>query len=338
MSTPRRATRCLKPNPAAIADAAAVLRAGGLVAFPTETVYGLGARADRAEAVRGIFEAKGRPAQNPLIVHVADVAHARALVEEWPATAELLAAAFWPGPLTLVLRRRAGAVVDEVTAGGLTVAVRMPSHPVAHALLVAAGVPIAAPSANRSATLSPVTADHVLKSLEGRIDLVLDGGRTPQGIESTIVDVTRSPAVLLRHGALSLAAIEAIAVIVDHGAAVTEVGGRALAPGSQERHYAPRARLHLAPGGLARSLVEGCRGAGERVGVIARAGVEPASHPASEGVRRVELPDDAAGYAAGLYAALHELDDAACDAIVVEAVPDAPAWAAIRDRLRRAAA
>jgi L-threonylcarbamoyladenylate synthase len=330
-----RGTRRLAVGPDAIAEAAAVLEAGGLVAFPTETVYGLGARADRAEAVRGIFAAKGRPPTNPLIVHVAGVAAARALAADWPIAAERLALAFWPGPLTLVVSRRPGVVVDEVTAGGDTVAVRVPSHPVARALLEACRLPIAAPSANRSARISPVTAEHVLKGLDGRIDVVLDGGRTPRGIESTIVDVTRAPAVVLRHGAVPLGAVEGIVAVVDRAAAVTREGERADAPGSQERHYAPKAHVVLAVAGAADAEADARRAAGERVGVIVRGPERPARGAVG---LRVALPEDAPGYAAGLYAALHQLDDAACDAIVVEAVPDDPAWAAVRDRLRRASA
>ncbi len=168
---------------AAVERAAEVIRQGGLVAFPTETVYGLGARADQGAAVRAIFAAKGRPAGNPLIVHVADADAARAVAATWPAGAAALAAAFWPGPLTLVVERRrgAGGVAAEVAAGGPSVALRVPAHPVALALLRAAGLPIAAPSANRSTGISPTTADHVLKSLDGRIDCVLDGGRRGSG-------------------------------------------------------------------------------------------------------------------------------------------------------------
>src|SRR5262245_52423466 len=180
------------PEAQAIARAAVVLRAGGLVAFPTETVYGLGANALDATAVRRIFTAKGRPANNPLIVHVAGAAHVGRVAAAWPALAARLAERFWPGPLTLILPRSA-AVPDEVTAGGPTVAVRVPAHPVARALLEAAGVPVAAPSANRSTQLSPTTAAHVLRGLNGRIDLLLDGGPTAGGLESTVLDLTTEP-------------------------------------------------------------------------------------------------------------------------------------------------
>lgn len=327
-------TAIVPPTPENLERAAALIRAGKLVAFPTETVYGLGARADEAEAVHRIFTAKGRPGTNPLIVHVADVEGARALAASFPPAAEALARAFWPGPLTLVLekRRGAGGIVDAATAGGPTVAVRVPAHPVALALIRAASLPIAAPSANRSTAISPTTAAHVAKSLAGRVELVLDGGPTGHGIESTIVDVTRAPAVLLRPGALALGALAAVAEVVDPGAVVVAEGERARAPGAQLRHYAPRARVTAAPAEAVRAEVAARRARGLRVGALERA-------PGSVRGEPVEvLPDDPAGYAAGLYAALHRLDDAGCDEIVLAAVPDGAAWLAVRDRLRRASA
>lgn len=331
-------TLVLPASADAVERAAALIRAGRLVAFPTETVYGLGARADDAAAVRGIFAAKGRPPTNPLIVHVPDAAAARALAVSFPAAAEALAAAFWPGPLTLVLQKRdgPGGIVGEATAGGPTVAVRVPAHPVALALLRAATVPIAAPSANRSTAISPTTAAHVAKSLGDRVDLVLDGGPTGgpsgHGIESTIVDVTRAPAVLLRPGAIPLAALREHAAVVDPGAIVVGEGERAAAPGAQARHYAPRARVVMVAEDAVRAEVEALRAPGLVVGVLERS-------PGSGAAGIVErLPNDAAGYAAGLYAALHRLEDAGCDAIVIAAAPDGDAWAAVRDRLKRAAA
>ncbi|APR86077.1 TsaC protein [Minicystis rosea] len=323
-------------SPAAVAHAAALLHAGKLVAFPTETVYGLGARADEEAAVRAIFAAKGRPATNPLIVHVPDVAAARALAETFPPEAEALARAFWPGPLTLVLERRLGAVANAAAAGGPTVAVRVPAHPVALALLRAAALPIAAPSANRSTSISPTTADHVVKSLGGRIDLVLDGGPTGgasgHGIESTIVDVSRSPAVLLRLGALPLEALRAHANVVDPGAIVVPAGERAAAPGSQERHYAPRARVVMTAPASVHDEVEKLRAHGLVTGALERSPATVTTGP------HETLPADAPGYAAHLYEALHRLEDAGCDAIVIAIVPDSAAWAAVRDRLKRAAA
>lgn len=321
-------------SPPAIERAASLIREGRLVAFPTETVYGLGARADAAAAVRGIFAAKGRPPTNPLIVHVADPDAARALADEWPDAARALAEAFWPGPLTLIVRKRVGpaGIVDEATASGPTVALRVPAHPVAIALIRAAAVPIAAPSANRSTSISPTTADHVMKSLAGRIDLVLDGGPAGRGIESAIVDVTRDPPVLLRPGAIPITALAERAGVVDPGAVIVREGERAAAPGTQEKHYAPRARVALVSPERVRAEVEASRSRGLVTGVIERA-----PETVTEGPNEV-LPDDPAGYAALLYAALHRLDDAGCDAIVIASVPEGPAWAAVRDRLRRASA
>ena len=194
---------------ASLARAVAALHAGKLVAFPTETVYGLGANALDPDAVRRIFAAKGRPASNPVIVHVASIEQVALIASDWPDDADRLAAAFWPGPLTLVLPRRPE-VPDVVTAGGPTVAVRIPSHPVALRLLAMLGLPVAAPSANRSNHLSPTTARHVFDDLNDRIDLILDGGPTSGGIESTVVDVTIRPARLLRPGLIDPAAIERI--------------------------------------------------------------------------------------------------------------------------------
>jgi L-threonylcarbamoyladenylate synthase len=328
----------------ALRRAAELLRGGRLVAFPTETVYGLGARADDATAVRAIFAAKGRPRQNPLIVHVASLAAARELSEAWSEGAERLAAAFWPGPLTLVVRRREGTVAPEVAAFGPTVAVRVPAHPVALALLEATGLPIAAPSANRSAAISPTTADHVMKSLGGRIDLVLDGGETGgrglgvkgYGIESAIVDVSRSPAVLLRHGALSRSELEAYVPMIDRGAAIVSPSEIAPAPGGYARHYAPQATVLLVPAAAALSEAQAQRARGAKVGLFVRAsgGIDPRG----DALAVEALPDDPAAYAAGLYAALHRLEDVGCEVIVIAEVPASPAWAAVADRLRRAAA
>jgi len=312
------------PEARTIARAADVLRGGGLVALPTETVYGLGARADDAAAVRRIFEAKGRPAYNPLIVHVADEPAARGLAASWPALASRLAGAFWPGPLTLVVPRDRARVPDEVCAGGDTVAVRCPAHPAALALLRAVAFGVAAPSANRFQALSPTTAAHVLKGLDGRVALVLDAGPCRHGIKSTVLDVTGEVPVLLRPGALSLEALRAVAAGVRE--APTSDEGPRRSPGMDRRHYAPAARLVTARGD---AVEEARRAAGERVGLVtwrARGGPDVA-----------RLPDDPAGYGAGLYAALHALDDAGCDAVVIEELPGGAGWEAVRDRLGRAA-
>ena len=333
----------------AIERAAEVLRAGGLCAFPTETVYGLGARADDEEAVRRIFAAKGRSPKNPLIVHVGGLDAARAAASAWPEAAERLGRAFWPGPLTLVVPRGAS-IAASVTAGGPTLALRVPAHPVALALLEAAALPIAAPSANRSSRLSPTTADHVLKMLEGRIDVCLDAGPTGLGIESTIVDVTRTPAVVLRAGALPAAEVAAHVALADAAAPRLPEGSAAPAPGAYARHYAPEAEVVLAPAARALAAARARAGAGRKAAVMLREGdaralrlaeggaADAAAALAGEGLLAEILPDDPAGYAAGLYAALHRLEDARCSVIAVGEPPDDAAWAAVRDRLFRAAA
>jgi L-threonylcarbamoyladenylate synthase len=319
------------PAADAVGRAAAVLRAGGLVALPTETVYGLGANALDAAAVARIFAAKGRPASNPVIVHVAAADEARALATAWPETAARLAAHFWPGPLTLVLPRRE-VVPDIVTAGGPTVAVRVPAHPVALALLRSAGVPIAAPSANLSTELSPTRAEHVLRGLDGRIDLILDAGPTTGGIESTVLDVTTEPPSLLRPGLVTAAQLEAeLGVVVRSGQGKGGKEGQARSPGLMQRHYAPVTPLECVTDGGAR--VKELLRRGLRVGWLTT-GDRPQS---GRGVVLEVLPLDPAGYAAGLYAALHALDAAGVDRIVVTLPPLTEEWLAVYDRLRRAA-
>ena len=294
--------------------AAGVLRSGGLVAFPTETVYGLGANALDPVAVGRIYLAKGRPATSPLIVHVSDVAMARTVVAEWPEAAERLAAAFWPGPLTLVLEKR-DVVPVGVTAGLGTVGVRQPAHPVAAELIRLAGVPVAAPSANRFMGLSPTRAEHVRSGLGDAVDIVLDGGACAVGIESTVLSLVGGKAVLLRPGMVSRAEIEAVIGRV-------EVAGEALAgeahaaPGMHARHYAPETRLRVGEPGLGSGYLWHTREA--------------------EAEMAVRLPAEARGYAAGFYEALHLLDAAGLEEIVVEAVPEGGDWDGIRDRLGRA--
>jgi L-threonylcarbamoyladenylate synthase len=320
------------PDAAILAEAARVLRAGGLVSFPTETVYGLGANALDASAVARIFAAKGRPANNPLIVHVADASEAQRIVASWPPSAEQLADRFWPGPLTLVLPRHES-VPDEVTAKGPTVAVRVPAHPVAQALVRAAGVPIAAPSANRSTELSPTRAEHVLRSLEGRIEMLLDGGPTAGGIESTVLDLTTTPPRLLRPGLLGIAELEAVTGPVARATPAAEETAALPSPGLLPRHYAPRTPLECVEAGSERQLAELVR-QGKRIGWVTFA--DPGVAPSGAILRR--LPGDPAGYAAQLYAVLHELDMADLDRILVALPPDTEQWLAIRDRLRRASA
>ena len=317
------------PDGRIIAEAAAVVRRGGLVAFPTETVYGLGANALDEAAVARIYTAKSRPGFNPLIVHCPDTAAARELVAEWPAAATRLAGAYWPGPLTLVLPRHTS-IPGIVTAGLPTVAVRVPAHPVALALLRAAGVPVAAPSANRSTELSPTTADHVARRLGGGADLLLDAGPTAVGIESTVIDLSGSEPRLLRPGTIAAAEIESVlGRALAYGLSTTPEAARA-SPGMMARHYAPRARLVIGDRGEMERFLESYPEASE-VGALLR------ETPGLPGVAHtLHLPTDPLGYAARLYAALHHLDESGCAVVLVERVPDEGAWAGIADRLRRA--
>jgi L-threonylcarbamoyladenylate synthase len=314
----------------AIRRAANVLRRGGLIAFPTETVYGLGANALDRDAVARIFAAKGRPPNNPIIVHVANVEHARELAGEWPPSAERLAERFWPGPLTLVLRKDVS-VPDIVTAGAATVGVRVPAHPIALALVETAGLPIAAPSANRSNEISPTTAEHVQKSLGEAADIILDGGPTPGGLESTVLDMTVSPRRLLRPGLVAPAEIEAVIGPIQRGPISSlEVTRPLSSPGQLLRHYAPRAPMECVANG-GRSRVEQLVAGGGRVGWLAL-GNDAWPIP---GVTTIEMPANASDYAAQLYAALHMLDDLGVERIVVDLPPDDEKWLAVRDRLRR---
>lgn len=298
-----------------------LLQAGELVAFPTETVYGLGANALDEKAVARIFLAKGRPAHNPLIVHVEDAAAARRLVLDWPVAAEQLSAAFWPGPLTLVLPKQPQ-IPDLVTAGLATVAVRVPRHPMAQALLHASRLPIAAPSANRSEAVSPTSAAHVRAGLGDRVALILDGGATDVGIESTVIDLSGAAPRLLRPGMITAAGIEQVLARPLAPPEMIEGEAARSSPGQLERHYAPRAPVML----YDRTPLAALPGAGAIV-----------LTPGSSGVaHEIELPPDAAGYARGLYAALHTLDAAGATQILIEAPPPSAVWDAIRDRLRRA--
>jgi L-threonylcarbamoyladenylate synthase len=315
------------PDDPAILEAAAVLALGGLVAFPTETVYGLGADGLNPEAVARIYAAKGRPVTNPVILHVADVAAARGLVSYWPAEAQVLAERFWPGPLTLVLPA-SDRVPSIVRAGGPSVALRCPDHPVALALIRAAGRPLAAPSANRSQHLSPTLAQHVASSLGEVVDLILDAGPTEAGLESTILDLTGNRPRILRPGPLGPRELAALVGPVDLWEGAVKTGEVQAAPGMALRHYAPRARLELvAPGTGVRAVS----------GAVAYVGL--GSLPTlPEGVRGILLPLDAEVVGARLYALLHELDDAGFERIFMERPPEDEAWLAVRDRLQRASA
>jgi L-threonylcarbamoyladenylate synthase len=310
-------------------EAAAALRRGLLVAFPTETVYGLGARALDAEAVARIYAAKGRPRAHPLIAHVSGEAEAIPLARGWSDRAARLAAAFWPGPLTLVVPR-AERVPAAVAGGGDSIAVRAPAAPIARALLERFGEPVAAPSANRYQTLSPTRAAHVVASLGDRVDLVLDGGDCESGIESTVVDVRGECAVVLRLGALSVEVLRRVERDVIVRAALVTGDELRPSPGMDPRHYAPRARLTLVADAAA---VLGSTVNDTSSGGILRQTVAGGESP----TKRVRvLSSDPVRYAASLYATLHELDALGLARVFVEAPPEGEAWDAVRDRLARA--
>jgi len=342
------------PSATEIARAAAVLRSGGLVAFPTETVYGLGADARNAEAVARIFAVKGRPQDHPVIVHIPGIEYLQGWARDVPPLALVLARAFWPGPLTLVLRRAAG-VPDAVTGGQDTVGLRVPSHPVAGALLRAfAGEEggrrfdaaghrfdaaghrfgtaghrfggVAAPSANRFGRISPTTAEHVRADLDSDVDMILDGGACEVGIESTIVDCSRGVPVLLRPGRVTAADIASLAGVMPLEA--DRESPRA--PGTLESHYAPRHPLKLV---VPAQWEEALAKSGGRRAVLSLRG-QPLQDPS---MRWIRMPQDPAGYGHDLYAGLRALDACDCEFILVEAPPEGAEWEGIRDRLGRAA-
>ena len=309
-----------RPDEADLRDAAAILRRGGLVAFPTETVYGLGANALDPEAIAGVFRAKGRPADNPLIVHLADPADLPRVARAVPPPAAELAARWWPGPLTLVLDAHPD--VPAITTGGhSTVGVRVPDHPVARALIAEAGVPVAAPSANRSGRPSPTTAAHVAGDLGGRIDAIVDGGPCTVGVESTVVDARGPTPVVLREGAITREDLEAIGVDEDGAAS----------PGTRYRHYAPDCDVAVADdvAATAASLLA----EGRRVGAVAPAGV-----PLPAGVLVLARYPDLATLARSLYDALREAEAAGVEVVVLPRVPTRGLGRAIADRIARAAA
>jgi len=337
-------------DPAEIERAGRLLRAGRLVAFPTETVYGLGANALDAAAVARIYAVKGRPAASPLIVHVASVEMAQSLVAKWPEAAEHLARKFWPGPLTLVLEKRlaiAGAVSDAipdiVTAGLGTVGLRMPAHTIALALIRASGVPLAAPSANRFSELSPTTAEHVRQGLRSEVDLIIDGGPCEVGIESTVLSLVETRPTLLRPGGISRAQLEAI---VGPIATAQEVEtGAHPAPGMHRRHYSPRTNLYLVsngnlphgllPYGLLDVPAGASLGSDKGEGIYLQHRHPP--KPSGTNVTIRQMPLLAGDYAAALYQVLHRADAGNYNWIAIDLPPSEPEWEAVHDRLRRAA-
>jgi L-threonylcarbamoyladenylate synthase len=317
----KKDTRILRADAAAIADAAAVLRAGGLAAFPTETVYGLGARADDPRAVAALYAAKGRPSFNPLIAHARDV-NAAKQIGDFNDAALKLAEAFWPGPLTIVVKATSNESVCELARAGLdTVAIRVPSHEVAQALLAAVDFPIVAPSANRSGHVSPTTAQHVADDLSGKVDLILDGGASQGGIESTIVDLSSGTPRLLRSGGIARNEIEKIT-----GPLASANKDEVYAPGMMAAHYAPKAKLRL-----------GASDANTSEAYLAF-GPVPASAQGAKKILNLSCSGNLTEAAANLYAYLRALDASGVEGIAVAAVPGEGLGEAIRDRLARAAA
>ena len=318
---------------AAVVRATELLRAGEVVALPTETVYGLAANALDARAVVRIFEIKGRPATNPVIVHVADLAMARACAAEWPVLADRLATAFWPGPLTLVLPR-APRIPDVVTADGSTVGIRWPSHPFMQAVIRACGFPLAAPSANPSNQISPTNAEHVREHLGGEVPLIVDGGQAQIGIESTVIDISVSPPRLLRPGMIHAESLLAVTGKLDCADDST-AGATLKSPGLLRKHYSPKARLIIRSWTDQADLINALapfRLPPERINIIAHTRIP-------EGFPRVSvIPHDAEAFARAIYAELHRCDTEGAALIVVEALPETVEWQAIADRLRRAGA
>ncbi len=319
----------VKVDPAIVQQAVEVLRDGGLVALPTETVYGLAADAENELAVRRIFAVKGRPESHPLIVHLAQLPTVEdGWVSQVPDTARRLADAFWPGPLTLVLPRGPRAL-DVVTAGQDTVALRVPSHPVARAILQSLDGGVAAPSANRFGRTSPTTAQHVREDLGDDVELIVDGGPSSVGVESTIVDLTSGSPALLRPGGVPREELERV---LGQPVVVRSAGGAVRAPGMLPSHYAPRAGVVLAPAETVFAQAASLLGAGNKVGVIAPVLELP------PGVGHIVVPEDAAGMARELYGALRMADQQGFEVVVVQLPSESGLGLAVRDRLKRAAA
>lgn len=340
MRTELLPTHTLALFDAAVQRAAELLRGGAVVALPTETVYGLAANAFDATAVKKIYQLKNRPPRNPIIVHVASLELAQQCVAEWPDCAAQLARQFWPGPLTLVLPR-AARIPDIVTAGGPTVGVRWPSHPLMQAVISACNFPLAAPSANLSNCISPTTAEHVRKQFDGQIPLLVDGGAAEVGIESTVIDLTTSPFRVLRPGMISDATLRDALPPTQMTATTTSgakpEAGALRSPGQLRKHYAPKATLLVRswrnPADL-RQQLSALPFARNQIQIVAHTRI-----PADAGLAGVSvIPLDAAAFARAIYAELHRSDDAGVAAIIIEALPDGPEWRGIADRLSRAAA
>lgn len=341
MKTVIVAIDAVKPEPDLIGQAAAVIQQGGLVAFPTETVYGLGANGLDGNAARGIFAAKGRPADNPLILHIADKADVEPLVKSTPANAHALMQAFWPGPLTVVLER-SNIVPDAVTAGLDSVAIRLPRAVVARSLIQAAGVPIAAPSANASGRPSPTTAQAVLHDLDGKVDMILDGGPCDVGLESTVVDCTTPVPTLLRPGGITREMLLDVLGELEMDRNMADQAVKPRSPGMKYTHYAPAAPLSLveAPAQLRREIfgriVESALSEGKRVGVVASS--ETLKHLPKEIIRAdYGSCSDKNLIAVRLYDCLRRFDDIPVDIIFGEAVDEEGVGLAIMNRLRKAA-
>jgi L-threonylcarbamoyladenylate synthase len=321
----------------AVRQAVELLRAGEVIALPTETVYGLAANALDTKAVLKIFEVKGRPANNPIIVHVAGVEMAKRCAANWPASADKLAKAFWPGPLTLVLPR-AGEIPGIVTAGGATVGVRWPSHPFIQVVIRECGFPLAVPSANLSGCVSPTNAEHVRKQLGGKISLIVDGGQSQIGIESTVFDLTVWPPQILRPGMIH---VESLAVVVgkiqDQKSKVQSPKSALRSPGLLKKHYAPKAKLlvlNWRDDADLRKQIENRRFEIGNCCVIAHTRIPAAANFACVSV----IPHDAEAFARAIYAELHRCDEMGMKLVVVEAPPALQEWSGIADRLQRAAA
>ena len=323
----RKAVRC----------AAELLRAGEVVALPTETVYGLAANALDAKAVAKIFQIKGRPANNPIIVHVAGNEMAKRCAKGWPELASQLSKAFWPGPLTLVLPR-AEIIPDIVTAGGKTVGIRWPSHPFIQSVIRECGFPLAAPSANLSSRVSPTNAEHVRQQLGGKIPLIVDGGQSQVGIESTVLDLTVSPPRVLRPGMIHAESLAAVCGEVQSPKSKVQRHVEPVrSPGLLAKHYSPKAKLvvlNWRDEAELKSQISNLKFQIASCHIIAHTQIPSGGNFGGVSV----IPHDAEAFARALYAELHRCDEAGAEAIVVEAPPDLPEWAGIADRLRRAAA